>query len=210
MEELLIGLDIGTSMVKAVLATPEGKIVAHAGVSYPTHFSKPGWAEQEPRDWWQGAVQALRELRIDRHMHVAGIGVSGQGCAVTLMDRSGEVIRPAIIWMDSRSEAQCQRLRDCCLEDVLAQNGKIPAPYNADPVLMWLQENEPASISAAEISLTTTAYINYCLTGQKVANISDASLLMAFDLARKAGLKTSSIVLVSRRAYIPLWRPVIR
>ena len=76
----------------------------------------------------------IRELRIDRQMRVAGIGVSGQRCGVTLIDRRGEVIRPAIIWMDSRSEPQSERLRACCLEDVLAQNGKIPAAYNADPL----------------------------------------------------------------------------
>ncbi len=186
MEELLIGLDIGTSMIKVVLATPEGKIVARASAEYPTHFPKPGWAEQDPLDWWQGSVQVIRELRIDRQMRIAGIGVSGQGCGVTLIGRSGEVIRPAIIWMDSRSEEQSERLRACCLEEVLTQNGKTPAPYNAEPVLMWLQDNEPASIDAAETSLTTTAYINYCLTGQKVANLSDASILMAFDLERKA------------------------
>jgi xylulokinase len=185
MEELLIGLDIGTSMIKAVLATPEGKIVAHAGVNYPTNFPKPGWAEQDPLDWWRGAVRVIRELKIDRHMHVAGIGVSGQGCGVTLIDRSGRVIRPAIIWMDSRSEPQSERLRACCQAEVLAQNGKMPASYNADPVLMWLQENEPESIAVAETSLTTTAYINHCLTGQKVANFSDASILMAFDLEHK-------------------------
>lgn len=185
MEELLIGLDIGTSTIKAVLTTPDGKIIAHSNVEYATHFPQPGWAEQDPRDWWLGVVEAIRMLQAASHGKVAGIGVSGQGCAVTLVDHHGQVVRPAIIWMDTRSEPQCQYLRDCCLEDVLAQNGKMPAPYNADPVLMWLQENEPTAIEAAETSLTTTAYINFCLTGQKVANLSDASILMAFDLERK-------------------------
>jgi len=186
MQELLIGLDIGTSVIKAVLATPEGQVLSRATVSYPTQFPQPGWAEQDPQDWWRGTVQVIRDLKINPGMRVAGIGVSGQGCAVTLIEPSGKVIRPAIIWMDSRSESQSERLRDCCLDEVLTQNGKMPAPYNADPVLMWLQENEPASIEAAETSLTTTAYVNFCLTGQRVANYSDASILMAFDLDRKA------------------------
>ena len=186
MEELLIGLDIGTSTVKAILTAPDGQIITRASVEYPTHYPKPGWAEQDPQDWWLGVVEVVRMLEAATHGEVAGIGVSGQGCAVTLIDRDGQVVRPAIIWMDSRSEPQCQRLRDCCLEDVLAQNGKMPAPYNADPVLMWLQDNEPASIEAAETSLTTTAYINFRLSGQKVANFSDASILMAFDLESKA------------------------
>jgi xylulokinase len=183
--EILIGLDIGTSTVKAILTTPEGQIIKGASVEYPTHYPKPGWAEQDPQDWWRGVVQSVRMLEAPSYGKVAGIGVSGQGCAVTLVDPNGEVIRPAIIWMDSRSEPQCQRLRDCCLEDVLARNGKMPAPYNADPVLMWLQENEPGSIDASETSLTTTAYINFRLTGRKAANFSDASILMAFDLESK-------------------------
>jgi xylulokinase len=186
MEDLLIGLDIGTSTVKAILTTPHGKIINRASVEYPTVFPEPGWAEQDPLDWWRGVVESVGKLKAASYGKVAGIGVSGQGCAVTLVDRDGQVVRPAIIWMDTRSEPQCQHLRDCCLEDVLAQNGKMPAPYNADPVLMWLQENEPGSIEASETSLTTTAYINFRLTGQKVANFSDASILMAFDLERKA------------------------
>jgi xylulokinase len=185
MGELLIGVDIGTSTIKAILTTPEGQIVQRASVEYPTYYPNPGWAEQDPRDWWRGVVKAVRMLNAASHGHVAGIGVSGQGCAVTLVDRNGQVIRPAIIWMDTRSEPQCQHLRDCCLEDVLAQNGKMPAPYNADPVLMWLHENEPGSMDASQTSLTTTAFINFRLTGQIAANISDASILMAFDLEHK-------------------------
>jgi xylulokinase len=185
MEELLIGLDIGTSSVKAVLTTPDGKILAQSGVAHPTQYPKPGWAEQAPRDWWQGVIETVRKLEPDSHGQVAGIGVSGQGCGVTLISWHGDVVRPAIIWMDSRSEPQSQYLRDCCLDEILTQNGKMPAPYNADPVLMWLLEHEPESIQSAETSLTTTAYINYRLTGEKVANLSDASILFAFDLASK-------------------------
>jgi xylulokinase len=186
MDELLLGLDIGTTTIKGVLATPDGQIVARAGLTYPIHHPRPGWAEQDPHDWWFGTVQVVRTLLAEGYGQVAGIAVSGQGCAVTLLDHHGQVIRPAIIWMDSRSEPQSERLRACCLDEVLEQNGKMPAPYNADPVLMWLQEHEPESIATAETSLTTTAYINYRLTGQRVANYSDASILMAFDLERKA------------------------
>ena len=114
---------------------------------------------------------------------VAGIGVSGQGCAVTLIDDQGEVIRPAIIWMDTRSEPQCDRLRQCCATEILRLNGKQPAPYNADPVLMWLREYEPEAIVSARCSLTSTGYINFCLTNNPVENESDASILFAFDLA---------------------------
>lgn len=187
MHPLLLGIDIGTSFAKAVLAAPDGRVLAQAQAAYPTRFLQPGWVEQEPEDWWQGAVAVTRQVLAaveGSAGRVAGIGVSGQGCAVTLIDGGGRVLYPAIIWMDSRSERQCERLRGCCAADILARNGKSPAPYNADPVLMWLQDLLPGLIDVAHCSLTTTGYINLRLTGEAVANDSDASILFAFDLRR--------------------------
>lgn len=187
MTELLLGIDIGTTNVKAVLTTPEGWLIAQAQTSYPTQRPQPGWAEQDPADWWRSTIEVTQTLLAAasaRAEQIVGIGVSGQGCAVTLIDDHGQVVRPAIIWMDSRSEAQCARLRQCCQADILQLNGKQAAPYNADPVLMWLQEHEPESIAAAHTSLTTTGYLNFKLTAELVENQSDASILFAFDLAR--------------------------
>jgi len=187
MTDLLLGVDIGTSNIKAVLATPDGVVVAEAQSAYDTQFPQSGWAEQNPQDWWDGTVSAVKQALSSRGVeptHVKGMGVSGQGCAVTLIDNSGDVIRPAIIWMDTRSEVQCEAMRQCCAEEILQLNGKSPAPYNADPVLMWLNENEAESIQKAQTSLTTTGYITYCLSGERVMNISDASILFAFDLAK--------------------------
>jgi xylulokinase len=184
---MLLGIDIGTSNIKAIIATPDGRVLGEAQTAYETRFPQPGWAEQHPHDWWDGAAAAVRRV-VDQTgiapAQVVGIGVSGQGCAVTLLDAAGEVVRPAIIWMDARSEPQCERLRQTCADDILRLNGKAPAPYNADPVLMWLDEHEPESIQRAATSLTTTAYITYRLTGERVMNVSDASILFAFDLAR--------------------------
>lgn len=183
---VLLGIDVGTSNIKAVLTAPDGTVLAEAQASYPTHFPQAGWAEQNPTDWWEGTAAAVRAAlahsSTDPHA-VRGIGVSGQGCAVTLLDEAGEVVRPAIIWMDARSEPQCEQMRRTCADEILQRNGKSPAPYNADPVLMWLSEHEPEAIHRAWVSLTTTAYLNYRLTGEHVMNVSDASILFAFDLA---------------------------
>jgi xylulokinase len=188
MTELLLGIDIGTTNIKAVLAAPDGRVVAQAQSDYSLQKLKPGWVEQNPEDWWKGAIAVTREaMRIAsaNPEQVAGIGASGQGCAVTLIDDSGSVVRPAIIWMDSRSEPQSEQLRRCCNQDILRANGKSPAPYNSDPVLMWLQLHEPESIVAARCSLTTTGYIAFRLTGEPVENFSDASILFAFDLTTR-------------------------
>jgi len=185
MTELLLGIDIGTSNIKAILATPTGQVVASAQAAYVTRFPRQGWAEQDPLDWWRGTVESVRAVLAQAEAipgQIKGIGVSGQGCAVSLIDQHGDVIRPAIIWMDTRSEPQCQQLRGQCADLILQRNGKAPAPYNADPVLMWLQKHEPEQLQRAQVSLTSTGYINYRLTGEAVTNVSDASILFAFDL----------------------------
>lgn len=207
MSELLLGIDAGTTNVKAVLATPDGKVVAAAQQAYPTLYPRPGWAEQEPEDWWRALATAVRAVLREAAApeQVAGIGVSGQGCAVTLIDGAGRVLRPAIIWLDSRSERQCERLRGCCGAEILARNGKQPAPYNADPVLMWLQEHEPERFNQARCSLTTTGYLSYRLSAQAVMNLSDASILFAFDL--KAQRWSEALIEafgLPRRLYPPL------
>ncbi|MBI5668518.1 MAG: hypothetical protein HZC41_10975 [Chloroflexi bacterium] len=185
-DPLLLGIDIGTSNIKAALVTPAGRVVVQAQQPYPTQHLRRGWVEQNPDDWWQGTAAVVRQVMAGfRPEQVAGIGVSGQGCAATLVDERGAVVRPALIWMDSRAETQCDILRQCCADAILRINGKQPAPYNADPKLMWLAQHEPESIRRARYSLTATAYINFRLTGETVMNTSDASILFAFDLRRE-------------------------
>jgi xylulokinase len=183
-EQLLLGVDIGTTNAKALLATPEGRVVAQATASYELSTPQPGWVEQDPEDWWRGAFLVMREV-VQRAGaqpgQVAAIGISGQGCAATLIDRQGRPLRPGIIWMDARSEAQCERMRRLAGERILRINGKQPAPYNFDPKLIWLQEHEPETIRRAWRSLTTTGYVNFRLTGELVLNVSDASIPFAFD-----------------------------
>jgi xylulokinase len=180
---LLLGIDVGTTNIKAVLVTPDGEVVAQAHTTYPTQHVQSGWVEQNPEDWWQGVVTVVRQVCATAvPARIAGVGVSGQGCSVTLLDKCGAVVRPALIWMDTRSEAQCETLRQRCGEDILRLNGKRPAPYNADPKLMWLLEHEPKAIEQAVTSVTATGYVNFRLTGATVMNKSDASILFAFDL----------------------------
>lgn len=183
-EPLLLGIDVGTTNTKALLATPDGKVVAQATATYPLLTPRPGWVEQNPDDWWQAtaeaAAQAVRQADVSADQ-IAAIGVSGQGCAATLIDRQGRPLRPGIIWMDARSEAQCEQMRQRVGDRILSINGKQPAPYNFDPKLIWLQQHEPDVMRQAWRSLTTTGYINYRLTGEPVMNVSDASIPFAFD-----------------------------
>jgi xylulokinase len=185
MAPLLLGIDVGTTNAKALLATPAGTVIAQATQGgYPLLTPRSGWVEQNPEDWWQATVQVARQVVQKagvRPGQIAAIGISGQGCAATLIDRQGNVIRPGIIWMDARSEAQCTEMRRRIGPRILELNRKQPAPYNFDPKLIWLQQHEPENIARAHCSLTTTGYINYRLTGEPVMNVSDASIPFAFD-----------------------------
>ncbi|MBN8594174.1 MAG: hypothetical protein J0M33_20635 [Anaerolineae bacterium] len=185
-QDLLLGIDVGTTNVKAILATPEGRVVAQATEGYPLLTPRPGWVEQNPADWWQGTasvsrrVMALAEAAPEQ---VKAIGLSGQGAAAVLVDAAGEPVRPGIIWMDARSEAECGWMRATCGPEILRINGKQPGPYNMDPKLRWLATHEPESLRKAAYSLTTTGYVTLKLTGEAVLNVSDASIPFAFDQA---------------------------
>jgi xylulokinase len=184
--DLLLGIDIGTSNVKAILATPDGVVIAQATEGYPLSTPRPGWVEQNPLDWWQGVASVSRRVMVEagaRPEQVKAVGLSGQGAAAVLVDSTGEPVRPAIIWMDARSEAECARMRAVCGPRILAINGKQPGPYNLDPKLIWLAAHEPESLRRASVCLTTTGYITLKLTGEAVLNVSDASIPFAFDQA---------------------------
>ncbi|WP_425145148.1 xylulokinase [Deinococcus sp.] len=184
---LYLGIDVGTSSAKVVLARATGEVVAHAQQSYPTQHPHPGWAEQQPSDWWAAVTLAVREVMPGyAPQDLGALGVSGQGCAVTLLGENGAVLRPAITWQDQRSQEQSARLRERFGQEMQRRSGKWPAPYNADPVLMWLSEHEPQTLERAAVSLTTTGYVTFRLTGQALLNASDASILCAYDL-RAAG-----------------------
>ncbi len=185
MDQLILGIDIGTTNTKALLATPDGKVVAQAAQGgYPLLTPRPGWAEQNADDWWQATVLAVRcamEEANARPEQLAAIGLSGQGCAATLIDIQGNPIRPGIIWMDARSEVECQELRERYGDRILKINGKLPAPYDMDPKLIWLQRHEPETVARARCCLTTVGYVNFRMTGETVLNVSDASIPFAFD-----------------------------
>ena len=110
----LLGLDIGTSQVKALLITVEGEIVGSASQEYPLYSPRPGWTEQNPEDMWQGTITALRKV-LDKYdvdpADIKGVGLSGQMHSSVFLDKEGNVIRPAILWNDSRTTNSATKLR---------------------------------------------------------------------------------------------------
>src|SRR5262245_52211075 len=126
-EDLLLGIDVGTSGTKALLIEPGGRVVASATEEYPLYTPRPLWAEQDPCDWWTASVRAIRRVLGTPGVsaeRIAGVGLSGQMHGLVLLDAAGAVLRPAILWNDQRTGPQCaavtERLGLPCLLDWIA------------------------------------------------------------------------------------------
>jgi xylulokinase len=109
---VLVGLDVGTTGVRALAVNLAGKVVASATRSYPLAMPRPGWTEQDPEDWWRASREVLIEVARVVEGRVVGIGLSGQMHGAVFIDGSGASIRPAILWNDQRTEAQCREITE--------------------------------------------------------------------------------------------------
>ena len=184
----LLGIDIGTSAVKAVLIDPEGTVLGVAGCEYPIEQPLPGWAEQDPEAWWQAACDAVHgALAAAGAAHeVAAIGLSGQMHGTVLVSPAGRPVRPAIIWADQRSQAQVERAtRQLGLRRLgrLAGN-RLAVGFTASS-LLWLLEHEPEALAASDKVILPKDYVRLRLTGEVATEVSDASATLLFDVARR-------------------------
>jgi hypothetical protein len=139
---VLVGIDVGTTGVKALAVSPDGEVVARAERSYPLSTPRPLWSEQDPHDWWEASEAALAEVCAGRE--VAGIGLSGQMHGLVCLDARDEVIRPAILWNDQRTAAECEEIEARIgLERLIELTGnRALTGFNA-PKLLWLRRHEP-------------------------------------------------------------------
>jgi len=186
--KLLLGIDVGTTGLKAVLCDADGTIMAQAAQEYPTAFPHPNWAEQDPRDWWLAACAVLPRVlsaaRCDPRA-IAGIGVSGQAPDLVPVDQAGEAVGPAMIWLDRRSEPQCGWLREHVGgEMVAATNGCRIDPYNLAPKLLWFQEHRPEVYRSTHAILQANGYLIGRLTGALAMDVTNGPLTLFFDSRR--------------------------
>ena len=184
---MYLGMDIGTSAVKAVLVNAAGAIVATAarelGLSHPA----PLWSEQDPDAWVDAAISAVDDLAALHPRDVAqvcGIGLSGQMHGATLLDNAGKPLRPAILWNDGRSNAECARLERCCpsLHDIA---GNLAIPGFTAPKLLWVARHEPEIFERVAKVLLPKTYVRYRLTGEMVEDMSDAAGTLWLDVGRR-------------------------
>ena len=140
----LVGIDVGTSGVKAIALSPTGEILARAERDYPLSTPQPGWAEQDPHDWARAAEDALEDLAVEP----ASIGWSGQMHGLVVLDEAGDVIRPAILWNDQRTAAECAEIEERIgLERLIQLTGNRALTGFTAPKLLWLRRHEPEAFA---------------------------------------------------------------
>jgi len=186
MRQFFVGLDIGTTSAKGTLLHASGQVIAEAcSAPYQTAQPQRGWCEQQPEDWWQAACSVLTQLcqHVRGSEEIAGVAVSGQGCACTLVDEQGKVLRPAIIWMDTRAKQETDLLATRYAEEIVRLNGNAAGAYNLEPKLLWLRDQEAQLYRRARYTLTTTAYVTFRLTRQIVMNQADGGLFLGYNAA---------------------------
>jgi len=185
---IFLGLDVGTSSVKAALFDDRGRTVARASEPLAMRVPQPGWAEQNPVDWWKAAARAIRRAvgsgRSARR--VDAIGLSGQMHSSVFLDRAGHVIRPALLWCDGRTTAQCQaiaaRVDQASLRSWVSNP---PLEGFTLPKILWLRDNEPAAFARLAKVLLPKDYLRMQLSGTLATEPSDASGTLLFDVANR-------------------------
>jgi xylulokinase len=183
----VLGLDLGTSELKALVLSGQGAVLATAHAPLTWRQPHPGWAEQEAADWWQATVTAcalLKRSAPDALADVSAIGLSGQMHGATLLDAQHNVLRPCILWNDTRSAAQCEALTRACpsLHDIA---GNLAMPGFTAPKLMWVREYERDVFDRVATVLLPKDYLRYRLTGAMVSDMSDAAGTLWLDVAQR-------------------------
>ena len=183
-----LGIDLGTSELKLALVDEAGSLVASAGAPLAVSRPHPHWAEQDPQDWWDAlvvAARALREKQPQAWSTVRAIGLSGQMHGAVLLDGVRRVLRPAILWNDSRSAAQCDELMRR-LPSLPLIAGNLAMPGFTAPKLLWVAEHEPEVFRRTSLVLLPKDWLRWKLTATAVSDMSDAAGTLWLDVGRRA------------------------
>ncbi len=186
MEQLLLGIDIGTSACKVALFTREGRAVAAKSAKYPCHYPAPGWVEQYPPVWWEAVCRAVKSVLSDGDIppaSIAGVGVDGQSWAPVYLDEAGEVLADAPLWLDTRAQEECRRLNEAIgEEEIFRVAGNPLQPMYATGKVIWLKEHHPEIFGKVAKILSSNGYITYKLCGEMVMDPSQGYSWHCFDI----------------------------
>jgi len=182
---MYLGIDLGTSGVKAILLSEEGQVVASHSEALTLSRPHPLWSEQNPADWWSATEKAVLALsQLHALKQVKAVGITGQMHGATVLDAQQNVLRPAILWNDGRSFSQCQQL-EAAVPDSREITGNLMMPGFTAPKLQWLRENEPELFAKIDKVLLPKDYLRWLMTGVFASDMSDAAGTMWLDVAKR-------------------------
>ncbi|MBA2460545.1 MAG: xylulokinase [Actinobacteria bacterium] len=198
--EALVGIDVGTSGVKALAISPAGDVLARAERGYELSTPRPGWAEQDPEDWWRAAQAALAALGVES----SSIGLSGQMHGLVVLDERERVLRPAILWNDQRTGAECEEIEERVgLERLIELTGNRALTGFTAPKLLWLRNHEPETYERIRHVLLPKDYVRLRLTGEQAIDVADASGTLLFDVGGRRWSDEVLDALELPRAWLP-------
>jgi xylulokinase len=182
-----LGLDIGTSSVKALLLDNAQRVLAEASEPVPISRPKPLWSEQNPEDWWQATLKAIAAIRAAHQTEFSalkGIGLSGQMHGAVLLDKAGKVLRPAILWNDGRSGEEGRELL-ANVPDFLKRASNLPMAGFTGTKLLWVKKHEPEIFAQIDKVVLPKDYIRFRLSGVLAMDMSDAGGTLWHDIAKR-------------------------
>jgi xylulokinase len=202
----VLGIDVGTSGTRALIVGDDGHILSSATEEHQAFASpKIGWAEQRPEDWWRATGLAVRKVLAQGNLHgdqISCVGFSGQMHGAVMLDAAGDVVRPALIWCDVRTEKQCKELNERIGAERLIQLTCNPAlPNFTLTKLLWVRENEPENWKRVRYIMLPKDYVRFRLTGERAIDVADASGTLMLDVA---GRKWSAEVLEAAQIDVSL------
>jgi len=181
-----LGIDVSTTGIKALLIDHKGEVVGSANTEQPLSTPQPLWSEQNPADWWNGAIQSIRTVLSETRIageQIEAIGMTGQMHGLTLLDAVGKVLRPAILWNDQRTGTQCDEIRARLGKERLIQlTGNDALTGFTAPKILWVKQNEPEVYRQIQHILLPKDYVRWCLTGDYAVDRADGAGTILFDI----------------------------
>ena len=201
----LLGIDIGTSGTKVLAIDETGKVAATASREYGLSTPRPLWAEQNAADWWRATCECCQEIvQTISPDEIAGIGLSGQMHGLVMLDEKHEVLRPAILWCDQRTQAQCDYITETVgLETLVAETCNPVLTGFTAPKIIWARDNEPEIYDRARMHLLPKDYIRFELTGEFATEVSDASGTLLLNVPNRQWSDVVTSKLQIDKAHLP-------
>ena len=194
MRRLFLGIDVSTTGAKALLIDEKGRVAASATTALTLQTPKPLWSEQDPHEWWKGTAASVRKALADAGAtgaDVAAVGLTGQMHGLVLLDARREVLRPAILWNDQRTGAECEEIhRRVGRQQLIGEVGNVALTGFTAPKVLWVRNHEPEVYAKTKLVLLPKDYVRLRLTGEAAMDKADGSGTILFDLKARSWSKT--------------------